>query len=224
MWQYNSFYDNPNNVLMHSSHKYINRYEKNGKYVYIYDKPATKKNHAQIQEEVRRDKMSRLGYNKEYNDKKRGVDNSSYMDVVINRLQKREQGSGKFEKKYSLDSEDKIDAKSIEFRDSVSKYVSDFENEKNKEKKKQIALSFIDYIGESWDSEAWNTKQGMAKLAKQDPKAYDLLKKAIKIYEIYSEMYSGNKGFVNKDDRDEDFDKYEIYKERKNKKASLYNK
>lgn len=37
MWSYNSFYDDPNNVLAHSSHKYIDKYEKNGKTVYVYD-------------------------------------------------------------------------------------------------------------------------------------------------------------------------------------------
>ena len=37
MWQYNSFYDDPNNVLIHSSsHKYIDKSYQNGRWVYTY--------------------------------------------------------------------------------------------------------------------------------------------------------------------------------------------
>lgn len=40
MWSYNSFYDDPNNVLMHSSHKYIDREWKNGRWQYTYDEKS----------------------------------------------------------------------------------------------------------------------------------------------------------------------------------------
>lgn len=40
MWSYNSYYDDPNNVLMHSSHKYIDKEYKNGRWYYTYDEKA----------------------------------------------------------------------------------------------------------------------------------------------------------------------------------------
>lgn len=38
MWSYNSFYDDPNNILCHSNFKYIDKTYKNGRWIYTYDK------------------------------------------------------------------------------------------------------------------------------------------------------------------------------------------
>ena len=44
MWEYNSFYDDPRNVICHASYKYIDKYKnKSGKWTYIYENEQGKR-------------------------------------------------------------------------------------------------------------------------------------------------------------------------------------
>ena len=188
MWQYNSFYDDPNNILCHS-HKYIDRYEKNGKYVYIYDKPATQKTRAQIQDEVRRNKRRKIGEENISNPRMKGyVADAAAWDVERTKRDFKEADASKNRINSLTDNDEHLEKSEINkefgekwYNDLVKSYKK-FKESKNGKDREKAYDEFINIMDKSYEGSEVERK---ALLSSFSPKQRELLLEMVRDIRLY---------------------------------------